>query len=60
MRRLDSITDSVDINLSKLQKIVENRGAWHAAVHGVMKTQKRLSTEQLHGVKVCANFIFYM
>ena len=43
MRRLDSITDSVDINLSKLQEIVENRGAWHAAVHGVMKAQKRLS-----------------
>ena len=34
MRWLDSITDSVDINLSKLQEIVEDRGAWRAAVHG--------------------------
>jgi len=37
MRWLDSITDSVDINLSKLQEIVEVRGAWHAAVHGIAK-----------------------
>ena len=39
MRRLDSITDSVDMNLSKLQKTVEDRGAWRAAVHGVPKSQ---------------------
>ena len=39
MRWLDSITDSVDINLSKLWEIVENRGAWHAAIHGVSKSQ---------------------
>ena len=32
MRWLDSITDSVELNLSKLEKIVEDRGAWHAAV----------------------------
>ena len=32
---MDSITDSVDVNLSKLQETVEDRGAWHAAVHGV-------------------------
>ena len=38
MRWLDSITGSVDINLSKLQEIVEDRGAWHAAVHGVTKS----------------------
>ena len=42
MKWLDSITDSV-VNLSKLQKIVEDRGAWHAAVHGVTKRQKGLS-----------------
>ena len=35
---LDSITDSVDMNLSKLQEIVEDRGTWHAAVHGVTES----------------------
>ena len=38
MRWLDSITDSMDMNLSNLQKIVEGRRAWHAAVHGVAKS----------------------
>ena len=38
MRCLDSITDSMDRNLSKLQKIVKDKGAWHAAVHGVTKS----------------------
>ena len=35
MRWLDGITDSMDMNLSKLQKIVQDRGDWHAVVHGV-------------------------
>ena len=35
MRWLESITDSMDTNLSKLQEIVEDRGGWHGAVHGV-------------------------
>ena len=43
MRCLDSITDSMDMNLSKLQKIVEDRGAWCAAVYGVEKSQTRFS-----------------
>ena len=43
MRWLDSITDSMDMNLSKFQEIVEDRGAWRAAVHGVTKRRTRLS-----------------
>ena len=43
MRWLDSITDSMDMNLSKLQKIVKDRGAWHTAVHGVTKSWTQFS-----------------
>ena len=39
MRWLDRITDSMDMNLSKLWEIVEDRGAWHAAGHWVTKSQ---------------------
>ena len=44
MRWLDCITDSVDRNLSKLQEIVEDRGAWRAAVHGGAKSGTPLSS----------------
>ena len=43
MRRLDHITNSMDMNLSKLREIVEDRGAWHATVHWVAKSQTQFS-----------------
>ena len=43
MRWLDGIIDSVDMNLSKLQEIVEDREAWRATVHGIAKRWTELS-----------------
>ena len=59
MRQLDDITKSMDMSLNKLQAMVKDKEAWHAAVHGVAQSQIRLSywiTTQNVGLKASVHF----
>ena len=49
---MEGITDSTDMNLSKLQEMVKDREVWHAAVHGVTRVRHNSATEQLKLIKI--------
>ena len=56
IRCLHSITDSMNMNLSKLHEIVKDREAWNAAVQGLQRVRYDLATEQQHGLKLKTQF----
>ena len=55
MKRLNDITDSIDLNLGKFHEIVRDGEAWHAEVHGVTKSQTRISDQTARPVKHLAH-----
>ena len=60
MRWLDGITDLMNMSLSKLQEMVKDREAWHAAIHGLTKSQTLLSNQKptRHESKSSINLLF--
>ena len=56
MRWLGSITDSMDMSLRKLWEIVKDREAWHATIHGVVKSWTRLSKTERQTIKILVLF----
>ena len=60
MRRLDGITDSTDMNLSKLQEMVKDREAWHPAVREVTKSQTQLNNNKYLKINLTRNDKIYI